>query len=240
MSTFVVPPAPAPTVAVAGATGRFPVHRIYCVGRNYSDHVREMGGNPSHEPPIFFSKPADAVLADGAEMPYPTRTADLHHEVELVVAIGAAGRGVAHARALDLVYGYAVGNDFTRRDLQQWARGHGGPWDTAKGFDHSAAISAIVPVARCGHPRSGRIWLTVNGSARQQADLGDMIWDVAGVVAELSSYFALRPGDLIYTGTPAGVGPVRPGDLVVAGIAGLGSLSNRIVAPDSATAGQGG
>ena len=236
MTTYVLAPPPAPSVAVAGEASRFPVHRIYCVGLNYFDHVREMGGDPGRAPPVFFAKPADALLADGAELPYPLRTVDLQHEVELVAAIGAAGSRVAPAHALDLVYGYAVGNDYTRRDLQRQAREHGGPWDTSKGFDHSAAIGAITPVARAGHPRRGRIWLTVNGTTRQQADLGDMIWDVAGVIAELSSYFALCAGDLIYTGTPAGVGAVVTGDLVIAGIDGLGSLSNRIVA----AAGQGG
>ena len=240
MTSYVVTPPRPPSVAVAGEAARFPVHRIYCVGRNYSDHVREMGGDPGREPPIFFSKPPDAVLADGAPLPYPDRTANFHHEVELVVAIGAAGRHVAPARALDLVYGYAVGNDYTRRDLQVFAKERGRPWDIAKGFDQSAGINAIVPVARSGHPRRGPIWLTVNGSERQRSDIDQLIWDVPDVIAELSAYFALLPGDLIYTGTPAGVGAVVPGDLVVAGIDGLGTLTNRIVASDVTAGGESG
>jgi fumarylpyruvate hydrolase len=229
MTSYVVPPA-VPSVAVSGQAARFAVRRIYCVGFNYAAHNREMGRDPTKEPPIFFGKPADAVLADGADLPYPPRTSNLHYEAELVVAIGAAGRRIAMADALRHVYGYAVGNDFTRRDLQAEAKDKGRPWDTAKGFDHSAGIGAIHPAARLGHPRRGGIWLTVNGAQRQHADLADMIWDVAGIIAELSSYFELRPGDLIYTGTPAGVGAVRPGDVVVAGIDGLGTLTNRIVA----------
>jgi len=228
MPAYVVPLA-VPSVAVSGDAARFPVRRIYCVGFNYAEHNREMGRDPAQEPPIFFGKPADAVLADGADLPYPPRTSNLHYEAELVVAIGTAGRRIAPADALGHVYGYAVGNDWTRRDLQAAAKDKGRPWDTAKGFDGSAGIAAIHPAARIGHPRRGRIWLSVNGAQRQHADLGDMIWDVPGIIAELSTYFELRPGDLIYTGTPAGVGAVRPGDVVVAGIEGLGTLTNRIV-----------
>lgn len=228
MTSYVLPPA-VPSVAVAGEDRRFPVRRIYCVGFNYAEHNREMGRDPTKEAPIFFSKPADAVLPDGADLPYPPRTANLHYEAELVVAIGTAGRRIAAAAAPAHVYGYAVGNDFTRRDLQAAAKDKGRPWDTAKGFDGSAGIGAIHPATSVGHPRRGRIWLTVNGAGRQQADLGDMIWDVPGIIAELSTFFELRPGDLIYTGTPAGVGAVRPGDVVVAGVEGLGTLTNRIV-----------
>jgi fumarylpyruvate hydrolase len=228
MISYVMPPA-VPSVAVSGEAGRFAVRRVYCVGFNYAAHNREMGRDPNQEPPIFFSKPADAVLADGADLPYPPRTANLHYEAELVVAIGVAGRRIGAPGALGHVYGYAVGNDFTRRDLQSAAKDKGRPWDTAKGFDCSAGIGPIHPAARVGHPRSGRIWLTVNGAERQRADLADMIWDVAGIIAELSTYFELRPGDLIYTGTPAGVGAVRPGDIIVAGIDGLGTLTNRVV-----------
>lgn len=228
MTAYVLP-AGVPTVAVAGEAARFPVRRIYCVGFNYAEHNREMGRDPLKEPPIFFSKPGDAVLADGADLPYPPRTTNLHYEAELVVAIGVAGRSIAAGDALGHVYGYAVGNDYTRRDLQTAAKDKGRPWDTAKGFDHAAGIGAIHAAARIGHPRRGRIWLTVNDTERQRADLADMIWDVPGIIAELSTYFVLRPGDLIYTGTPAGVGPVVPGDVVVAGIDGLGTLSNRVV-----------
>lgn len=228
MGSYVLAPA-VPSVAVAGETARFPVRRIYCVGFNYAAHNREMGREPSREPPVFFGKPADAVLADGAELPYPPRTSNLHYEAELVAAIGAGGQRIAAADALDHVYGYAVGNDWTRRDLQSAAKDKGRPWDTAKGFDHSAGVGAIHPAARVGHPRRAPIWLAVNGVERQRADLADMIWDVPGIIAELSTFFELRPGDLIYTGTPAGVGAVRPGDVVVAGIDGLGTLTNRIV-----------
>jgi fumarylpyruvate hydrolase len=231
MSQYAFSAPHAPYVDVAGPERlRFPVHRIYCVGRNYADHVREMGGDPSRTPPIFFTKPADAVVHDGADVPYPSRTGDFHHEIELVVAIGRGGRGIAVADALEHVYGYAVGNDYTRRDVQKAARDAGQPWDAAKGFDHSAAISAIQPVASVGHPASGRIWLTVNGESRQRADLAEMIWKVPDVIAELSTWWALQPGDLIYTGTPAGVGPVVPGDSVVGGIDGIGTLRNTIFA----------
>ena len=230
MPAHVIPTPSAPTVAVTGAAGRFPVHRIYCVGQNYAAHVREMGGDPDRTPPIFFTKPADAVLADGADLPYPPRTANLHYEAELVVALGVGGHEIEAARALEHVYGYAVGSDYTRRDLQSESRQQGRPWDTAKGFDHSAAIGDIHPVAAIGHPTRAQIWLTVNAAERQRSDIADMIWSVPAIIAELSRYWTLAPGDLIYTGTPSGVGPVQPGDVVVAGIDGLGTLTNRIVA----------
>ncbi|MCZ8130107.1 MAG: fumarylacetoacetate hydrolase family protein [Steroidobacteraceae bacterium] len=231
MTRYVFPPPPLPAVAVAGTDERFPVHRIYCVGKNYADHTREMGGDPRTEPPVFFDKPATALVASGEPLPYPPRTTNLHHEVELVIAIGTGGRDVDPARALDHVHGYAVGNDYTRRDLQAAAKAKGQPWDTAKGFDRSAAIAPIRPVAKHGHVARGRIWLEVNGVLRQQADVADMTWNVGAVIAELSRYFELQPGDLIYTGTPAGVGAVVPGDVVRAGIDGLGVLENAIVAP---------
>lgn len=234
MTSYVLP-ATVPSVAIAGAAARFPVRRIYCVGFNYAEHNREMGRDPLKEPPIFFSKPGDAVLADGADLPYPPRTSNLHYEAELVVAIGVAGRRIAPADALGHVYGYAVGNDYTRRDLQMAAKDKGRPWDTAKGFDHAAGIGAIHAAAGIGHPRRGRIWLKVNDIERQHADLADMIWDVPGIIAELSTYFELRPGDLIYTGTPAGVGPLVPGDVVVAGIDGLGTVTHRVVAEPTLT-----
>ncbi len=227
---WVVPAPPAPAVAVAGSDGLFPVHRIYCVGRNYREHVREMGGDPAREPPIFFSKPADAVHPSGEEVPYPGRTANLHHEIELVVAIGGSGRDVGVPEAIDLIYGYAVGNDLTRRDLQAEARKKGAPWDTAKGFDASAPITPIRRASEIGHPRHGRIWLEVNGVIRQDADIGEMTWSVAEILAELSAYYALRPGDLIFTGTPAGVGALAPGDLVRGGIDDVGVLQHGIAA----------
>ena len=227
MSLVFAAPAP-PTVEVANRSERFPVHRIYCVGRNYAAHVREMGGDPEREPPFFFTKPADAIVANGAAVPYPPRTANLHHEIELVVAVGRGGRAIAVDDALDHVFGYAVGNDLTRRDLQAAARESGKPWDTAKGFDRSAPISAIHPVSDVGHPRRGAIWLKVNGESRQQADLAEMIWTVPEIIAELSTYYTLVPGDLVFTGTPAGVGALRRGDELEGGIDGLGVLRTRI------------
>ncbi|MFO1428009.1 MAG: fumarylacetoacetate hydrolase family protein [Steroidobacteraceae bacterium] len=215
-----------PSVQVAGRDARFPVHRIYCVGRNYAEHAREMGADPQREPPFFFSKPADAVVADGARVHYPPRTANFHHEIELVVAIGARGAAVPRAAALGIVFGYAVGNDFTRRDLQAAAKAKGQPWDVAKGFDESAAVGPIHEAARVGHPASGRIWLDVNGARRQQGDLREMIWSVPEVIAELSTLFTLQPGDLIFTGTPAGVGALQRGDRLEGGIEGLGTLVN--------------
>jgi fumarylpyruvate hydrolase len=227
--TFVIPLVPQPTVEVLGSDERFPVHRIYCVGRNYAKHAREMGMDPDREPPFFFAKPADAVVANGTPVPYPPRTANLHHELELVVAIGTGGRDIPPASALAHVFGYAVGLDLTRRDLQFDAREHGRPWDVAKGFDCSAPVSAIRPAAQMGHPEQGAIWLEVNGETRQRANLSEMIWNVPEIVAELSTYFELRPGDLIYTGTPEGVGPVQRGDSLVGGIDGLETLRITIV-----------
>ena len=227
--SFVILPVAQPTVEVAGSDDRFPVHRIYCVGRNYAKHAREMGMDPEREPPFFFAKPADAVVANGTPVPYPPRTANLHHEIELVVAIGRGGRGIPVAGALEHVYGYAVGLDLTRRDLQFEAREQGRPWDVAKGFDCSAPIGAIRPAAQMGHPERGSIWLEVNGEARQRANLSEMIWSVPEIVAELSTYFELRAGDLIFTGTPEGVGPVQRGDSLVGGIDGLETLRITIV-----------
>ena len=227
--TFVIPPTPQPAVEVIGTDARFPVHRVYCVGRNYAAHAREMGMDPEREPPFFFSKPADAVVANGTPVPYPPRTANLHHEIELVVAIGTGGRDIPLASALAHVFGYAVGNDLTRRDLQFAAREQGRPWDVSKGFDCSAPVSAIRPVATSGHVEGGAIWLEVNGETRQRASLSEMIWSVPEIVAELSTYFELRPGDLVFTGTPEGVGPVRRGDSLVGGIDGLETLRTIIV-----------
>jgi fumarylpyruvate hydrolase len=227
--TFVIPPAAPPSVEVIGTDARFPVHRVYCVGRNYAAHAREMGMDPDREPPFFFSKPADAVVGNGTPVPYPPRTSNLHHEIELVVAIGVGGRDIPLAGALAHVFGYAVGNDLTRRDLQFSAREQGRPWDVSKGFDGSAPVSAIRPVAASGHVEGGAIWLEVNGETRQRANLSEMIWSVPEIVAELSTYFELRPGDLIFTGTPEGVGPVRRGDSLVGGIDGLETLRTTIV-----------
>ena len=227
MSYDFAPPM-APSVEIAGASTRFPVHRIYCVGRNYAAHAREMGADPAREPPFFFSKPADAVVPNGASVPYPPRTANLHHEIELVVAIGEGGRNIPVASALAHVFGYAVGNDLTRRDLQAAAKAQGQPWDTSKGFDHSAPITAIRRVADVGHPARGAIWLEVNGQPRQRADLCEMIWSVPEIVSELSTLYELKPGDLVFTGTPAGVGPLVRGDSLVGGIEGLDTLRTTI------------
>ena len=227
--SYAFAPVGIPSVEVVGTDARFPVHRIYCIGRNYADHVREMGADPKRDPPVFFSKPADAVVANGGAVPYPPQTANLHHEIELVIAIERGGRDIPLASALEHVFGYAVGNDLTRRDLQHAAKNGGGPWDTAKGFDHSAPVSAIRRVADVGHPTSGAIWLEVNGERRQNADLSEMIWSVPEIVAALSTYYELRPGDLIFTGTPAGVGAVQRGDSLVGGIDGLETLRTTIV-----------
>jgi len=217
-----------PAVPIKGSSDQFAVHRIYCVGQNYAAHAREMGSNPDRAPPFFFAKPADAIVPNNARIPYPSRTNNFHHEIELVVAIGKGGRDIAAAQALDHVYGYAVGNDLTRRDLQADAKGNGRPWDTSKGFDRSAVISAITPAAQSGHLRSGRIWLKVNGQMRQQADVSELIWSVPEIIAELSTFFELQPGDLIYTGTPAGVGALKQGDRIEGGIDGLDELMTTI------------
>ena len=215
---------PVASVPVIGRKERFPVHRIYCVGRNYAAHAREMGKDPEKEPPFFFLKPADAVVPGGGEVHYPPGTQNLHHEIELVVAIQREGRNIAAAKALDHVYGYAVGLDMTRRDLQMKARDMGRPWDFGKAFDESAPVTHIYPVASHGHHSTGSIWLKVNGEMRQQADLADMIWNVPDTIAFLSQYYFLKPGDLIFTGTPAGVGAVTRGDSMVGGVEGLGEL----------------
>jgi fumarylpyruvate hydrolase len=228
MSDYVFVPAPVPSVAIAGSEQRFPVRRIYCVGRNYSDHVREMGSDPK-EPPVFFMKPPDAIVASGGAVPYPSRTENFHYEVELVVAVGGAGRNIGAAQALDRVFGYAVGNDLTRRDLQGISKKKGLPWDTGKAFDASAPVGAIRP-ASLGHVERGQIWLQVNGETRQQSDISEMIWSVPDIIAELSTLFELRAGDLIFTGTPAGVGPLKPGDRIECGIEGLEPLTNTVVA----------
>jgi fumarylpyruvate hydrolase len=220
--SWVLPPASRPSLAVAGSELRFPVHRVYCVGQNYREHAREMGDS-DREPPFFFAKPADAVTGASC-VPYPPMTRNLHHEVELVVALGSGGRNIEPGRALAMVWGYAVGVDLTRRDLQAVAKQAGRPWTTAKGFDDSAPVSALQPVAPDGHPTSAAISLSVNGVLRQQGSIADMTWSVAEIIAELSRYFELRAGDLIFTGTPPGVGPLQAGDQVeceIEGIAGL-------------------
>lgn len=216
------------TVGVAGSDARFPVRRVYCVGRNYGAHVREMGHDPEREAPFYFMKPADCVMPDAASVSYPPRTSNLHHEIELVVALDKGGQDIAVSDGLDHVFGYAVGIDLTRRDLQAEAKARGRPWDTAKGFDQSAPVSTIHKAGDIGHPHSGRIWLEVNGENRQQGDLNELIWGVAEAIAELSTYFELKPGDLLFTGTPAGVGAVQAGDVITGGIEGIDTLEIKI------------
>jgi fumarylpyruvate hydrolase len=228
MPDFVIAPPAQASVPVAGG-GAFPVRRIFCVGRNYAEHALEMGGNPEREAPFFFTKPADAVLTGGADMPYPTATANLHHEMELVAAIGTGGADIPVAQALQHVWGYAAGLDMTRRDLQNEAKKAARPWDMAKGFDHSAPIGDLVPAARLPDPTHGRIELKVNGAVRQSSDLSQMIWSVAETVAYLSTLVRLAPGDLIFTGTPAGVGAVGRGDVLEGSIEGVGAVRVRVV-----------
>ncbi len=218
-----------PSVAVSGSDLTFPVHRIYCVGKNYAAHTREMGGDPDRQPPVFFMKPADSVTASGSAVAYPPGTNDLHHEIELVVAMGNGGRNIDLSKAQDCIFGYAVGIDLTRRDLQGLAKGQGGPWDTAKSFEQAAPITAIHDVSEIGHPESGRIWLAVNGDVRQDGDITDMIWRVDETIAELSMLFTLAPGDLVFTGTPAGVGAVARGDHITGGIDGVDEISISII-----------
>lgn len=228
MSSWIVAPGPTTSIAVTGQAARFAVHRVYCVGQNYAAHSREMGADPAREPPFFFSKPADSMVESGGTVTYPPRTSDFHHEVELVVALGAGGANVSVSAAQQLVFGYAVGNDLTRRDLQAAAKQAGRPWDTAKGFDQAGVVSAIRAHAAGGHPQQGRIWLKVNGTLRQDGNLSDMIWKIPEIIAELSTYFCLRPGDLIFTGTPAGVGAIERGDRIEAAIEGVGELDHRV------------
>jgi fumarylpyruvate hydrolase len=221
---YVFEPPRQPSVAIAGSGARFPVRRIFCVGRNYADHVREMGNDPKSEPPLFFTKPADAVVENGAAIPYPAHTDNLHHEVELVIALGAGGSNIAETDAMSRVWGYGVGVDLTRRDRQAEAKQAGAPWDAAKAFDNSAPVSTLTPAAQCGHLRNGRIWLAVNGQTRQDADIADMIWSAPEIIAALSRVWELRAGDLIFTGTPSGVGALNVGDAVTCGVEGLAEL----------------
>jgi len=222
---FTFAPQPQPSVAIVGSDVRFPVRRILCVGRNYADHVREMGNDPKSEPPIFFSKPADAVVESGATITYPSNTSNFHHEVELVIAIGRGGSNIAEADAVNHVWGYGVGVDLTRRDRQAEAKKAGTPWDTAKGFDHSAPISSLTPVAASGDATNARIWIKVNGETRQDANTHDMIWSVTEIIASISAWWELKPGDLIFTGSPSGVSALNRGDQIECGIDGLAPLS---------------
>ena len=228
--TATVIPVPAPTcLPVRGTGALFPVRRIYCVGRNFAEHAREMGAAVDRGNPVFFMKPADAIVAGGGRVPYPSGTRDLHHEVELVVALGRDADGeVAAADAMALVFGYGVGLDLTRRDLQAAAKAKGLPWDTAKGFDHSAPASELVPAAAAGDVFTRRLWLEVNGAIRQQSGLDDMVFSVADVIHELSKLYALKAGDLVFMGTPAGVAALQPGDRFRAGVDGLVEFAGHI------------
>ena len=230
MKYIITPPEQA-VVAIEGSDSVFPVRRVYCVGRNYEAHAREMGKDPTREPPFMFQKPADAVVPNGSVIDYPPQTQNFHHEIELVVAIGKGGVDIAAANALEHVLGYAVGVDLTRRDLQLAARDAGRPWEWGKAFDRSAPCSAIVLAEKLGHPSRGRIWLSVNGTLRQDADISQLIWSVPEIIAFVSRSMALAPGDLIFTGTPAGVGPLLAGDVVTGGVDGIGTIEIQIAPP---------
>ena len=226
---YVIPAPAVVSLAVEGSSARFPVNRIYCVGRNYAEHAREMGHDPNKEAPFFFMKPSTAIVTDGGDFPYPSLSKDVHHEMEMVLAIGKGGSNISSAKALEHVYGYGVGLDMTRRDLQGEAKKMGRPWDTGKAFDYSAPCSALVPAAKIGHPSTGEIVLEVNGEVRQKSDLSQLIWNVPDTIAFLSTLFELQPGDLIYSGTPAGVAAVKKGDVMAGRVAGVGSISVKVV-----------
>jgi fumarylpyruvate hydrolase len=228
MFEFVIAPPATPSVAIAGSDQRFPIRRVFCVGRNYAAHAREMGQDPEREAPFFFMKPADAVVAAEGIIAYPPATSDLHHEVEMVVALKAGGSNIAPEHALALVWGYGVGLDLTRRDLQAVAKDLSRPWDFAKGFDASAPCSALHPVSEVGHPTDAQISLEVNGIVQQKGTLPEMIWPVADVISHLSRFVELAPGDLIFSGTPAGVGPLQPGDRVHGALEGVATFDLEI------------
>ena len=224
MSQFVFPAPPTPSVPVRGRDTRYAVSRIFCVGRNYAAHAREMGSDPDREPPFYFTKPANALIFNGSTVPYPPGTKNYHYEFELVIALGKPAYKIEVGKALDTVWGYTSGLDMTRRDLQIASRDIGRPWDFGKAFENSAVIGELVPAETIGHPSKGLIQLTVNGTVKQKGDLSDLIWSVPEVVSHLSQYYHLGPGDLIYTGTPEGVGPVVPGDKLHGTIDGVGDL----------------
>jgi fumarylpyruvate hydrolase len=225
---YLFEPQPIPVLPVRGSDRLFPVHRIYCVGRNYAEHAIEMGHDPNREPPFFFQKNPDTLVVNG-EFPYPDKSSDVHHEFELVVALARGGKDIPVERALDCVFGYAVGLDMTRRDLQGEAKKLGRPWEVGKAFEFAAPCSEIVPSATIGHPAQGAVWLKVNGEMRQKGDLAQLIWKVPEVIAYLSGLFALKPGDLIFSGTPAGVAAVKRGDRLHGGVEGVGELEVRVV-----------
>lgn len=221
---FVFAPAPVPALPIKGSDKLFPVHRIYCVGRNYAEHAIEMGHDPNREAPFFFQKNPDTLVPNGGVFPYPDASKDVHHELEMVVALQSGGKNIPVEKALDCVFGYAVGLDMTRRDLQGEAKKAGRPWEVGKAFEAAAPCSEIVPASAIGHPSKGGVWLKVNGAVKQKGDLDQLIWKVPEMIAYLSGLFELKAGDLIYSGTPAGVGPVQRGDVLEGGVDGVGEL----------------
>jgi fumarylpyruvate hydrolase len=228
-AAYLFQPAPVPTLPIRGVNRVFPVHRIYCVGRNYAEHAKEMGHDPNREAPFFFQKNPDTLVPGGGEFPYPSKSNDVHHEFEMVVALNGGGTDIPVEHALDCVYGYAVGLDMTRRDLQNEAKKLGRPWEIGKAFEFAAPCSEIVPASAIGHPSKGSVWLKVNGAVRQKGDLSQLIWGVPEMISYLSGLFALRPGDLIFSGTPAGVAAVKPGDVLQGGVDGIGEITVRVV-----------
>ena len=221
---YIFAPQPQPSLPIRGSDKLFPVHRIYCVGRNYAEHAIEMGHDPNREPPFFFQKNPDTLVPNGGTFPYPDASKDVHHEFEMVVALKSGGKNIVTSDALTHVFGYAVGLDMTRRDLQGEAKKLGRPWEVGKAFESAAPCSEIVPASAIGHPAGGAVWLKVNGETRQTGDLNQLIWKVPEMIAYLSGLFELRAGDLIFSGTPAGVGPVKCGDVLHGGIAGVGEI----------------
>ncbi|WP_134499192.1 fumarylacetoacetate hydrolase family protein [Microvirga pakistanensis] len=228
MTGYVVPPAPVVSLPVQGSDKLFPVHRIYCVGRNYAEHAIEMGHDPSKEPPFFFQKNPDNIVT-GGKFPYPSQTSDVHHEIEMVVALGKGGDNIPVEAALDHVFGYGVGLDMTRRDLQGEAKKLGRPWEVGKAFEASAPCGPLVPASEIGHPSAGAVTLKVNGEIRQKGDLNQLIWKVPEMISYLSGLFTLQPGDIIMTGTPAGVGAVVRGDVLEGYVEGVGKLEVVVV-----------
>jgi fumarylpyruvate hydrolase len=224
-TNYVIEFGPVPSIAVEGSDARFPVGRIYCVGRNYADHAREMGHDPDREPPFFFMKAANSIVQSGSTIAYPVGTKDVHHEIEMVAAIGKGGKDIPVEKALEHVWGYGVGLDMTRRDIQGEAKKMGRPWEMGKSFDESAPVTALRPASAIGHPAKGAIWLKVNGQVKQQGDLNMQIWTLPEQINYLSSLITLQPGDLIFSGTPAGVGPVKPGDKLEGHVDGVGDLT---------------
>lgn len=227
-AAYVFKPAPVPTLPVVGSEALFPVHRIYCVGRNFAEHAIEMGHDPNKEPPFFFQKNSDTLVMTGSDFPYPTETKDVHHEIEMVVALKSGGDNIPLDKALDCVFGYAVGLDMTRRDLQGEAKKAGRPWETGKAFENSAPCGPLHPVSAVGHPDKGAVWLKVNGDIKQSGDLNQMIWKVPEMISYLSRLFTLKPGDLIFAGTPAGVGAIVKGDVMVGHVEGVDEVTFRV------------